>query len=154
MTCAQELLCLLWGGPEVGVLRDWIYSINLWRTTGSAFEARNGCGLSFFGPSTQCRKRLCPQSKNEKLFDILAGVLSRNCSTCVEAYASPKQTTAGPSLLPLAKNAAQYDRSDHWPKAPPTRFSRCKLCRERCFIRCSKCGVLLSASKPVVFLNV
>ena len=24
MTCAQGLLRLLWGGPEVGVLRDWI----------------------------------------------------------------------------------------------------------------------------------
>ena len=23
MTCAQGLLRLLWGGPEVGVLRDW-----------------------------------------------------------------------------------------------------------------------------------
>ena len=23
MTCAQVLLRLLWGGPEVGVLRDW-----------------------------------------------------------------------------------------------------------------------------------
>ena len=25
MTCAQGLLRLLWGGPEVGVLRDWVY---------------------------------------------------------------------------------------------------------------------------------
>ena len=25
MTCAQGLLRLLWGGPEVGVLRDWPY---------------------------------------------------------------------------------------------------------------------------------
>ena len=24
MTCAQGLLRLLWGGPEVGVLRDWV----------------------------------------------------------------------------------------------------------------------------------
>ena len=24
MTCAQGLLRLLWGGPEVGVLRDWL----------------------------------------------------------------------------------------------------------------------------------
>ena len=24
MTCAQRLLRLLWGGPEVGVLRDWL----------------------------------------------------------------------------------------------------------------------------------
>ena len=26
MTCAQGLLRLLWGGPEIGVLRDWSYS--------------------------------------------------------------------------------------------------------------------------------
>ena len=24
MTCVQGLLRLLWGGPEVGVLRDWV----------------------------------------------------------------------------------------------------------------------------------
>ena len=27
MTCAQGLLRLLWGGPEVGVLRDCVYGI-------------------------------------------------------------------------------------------------------------------------------
>ena len=27
MTCAQGLLRLLWGGPEVGVLRDWRHEI-------------------------------------------------------------------------------------------------------------------------------
>ena len=27
MTCAQGLLRLLWGGPEVGVLRDWGLSL-------------------------------------------------------------------------------------------------------------------------------
>ena len=25
MTCAQGLLRLLWGGAEVGVLRDWVF---------------------------------------------------------------------------------------------------------------------------------
>ena len=29
MTCAQGLLRLLWGGAEVGVLRDWVYSKTL-----------------------------------------------------------------------------------------------------------------------------
>ena len=29
MTCAQGLLRLLWGGPEVGVLRDWLYDLIL-----------------------------------------------------------------------------------------------------------------------------
>ena len=28
MTCVQGLLHLLWGGPEVGVLRDWIDDTN------------------------------------------------------------------------------------------------------------------------------
>ena len=28
MTCAQGLLRLLWGGPEVGVLRDWADSFS------------------------------------------------------------------------------------------------------------------------------
>ena len=27
MTCAQGLLRLLWGGPEVGVLRDCVYDL-------------------------------------------------------------------------------------------------------------------------------
>ena len=26
MTCAQGLWRLLWGGPEVGVLREWLYA--------------------------------------------------------------------------------------------------------------------------------
>ena len=38
MTCAQGLLRLLWGGAEVGVLRDWINGLagveaSAWRKT-------------------------------------------------------------------------------------------------------------------------
>ena len=35
MTCAQGLLRLLWGGPKVGVLRDWLDK----ETVVSFFEA-------------------------------------------------------------------------------------------------------------------
>ena len=37
MTCAQGLLRLLWGGPEVGVLRDWADGLVNRRTTFSKY---------------------------------------------------------------------------------------------------------------------
>ena len=39
MTCAQGLLRLLWGGPEVGVLRDW-WKLNEYRYPKLAFFAK------------------------------------------------------------------------------------------------------------------
>ena len=41
MTCAQGLLRLLWGGPEVGVLRDCSELTNELSATGSTAEAEN-----------------------------------------------------------------------------------------------------------------
>ena len=42
MTCAQGLLRLLWGGPEVGVLRDW-----LTQHIGDSFEKGMATGAVF-----------------------------------------------------------------------------------------------------------
>ena len=42
MTCAQGLLRLLWGGPEVGVLRDWCYlKVGVSATAQAIFDRLN-----------------------------------------------------------------------------------------------------------------
>ena len=50
MTCAQGLLRLLWGGPEVGVLRDWAEAFL--KPKGIVLYSNNSRGLMiavFFG---------------------------------------------------------------------------------------------------------
>ena len=72
MTCAQGLLRLLWGGPEVGVLRDWPQSHGLLRLSVS-----NPAELKFVYPRCEVR-----------LYLELTTIFLRNRLTfCAEAMA-------------------------------------------------------------------
>ena len=57
MTCAQGLLRLLWGGPEVGVLRDWVHD-----NSTAQVDSANKMGpkhwlLSFWSPIVSWQNR-------------------------------------------------------------------------------------------------
>ena len=62
MTCAQGLLRLLWGGPEVGVLRDW-YQRHIYLT---GFASMSSGLISFYLSSTILELHISQYAENHR----------------------------------------------------------------------------------------
>ena len=83
MTCAQGLLRLLWGGPEVGVLRDWLLMIQNYQDREKFSDGLMNIQMPFFMQRPKINYR---QLYYEVLDSVISGLNDRFESGATAVY--------------------------------------------------------------------